>query len=292
MGKLQLTFLDVQHGSACHIETPAGMHFMFDLGTGDFDRSQGGDVHSPLVYLKRTKGVERLDGVFVSHPHRDHIDDIFNFDLLNPRSFWRPQHLAEANIRAGNRPGDAPKIDKYLEISNRYNQSFAPGESPGEPSNNGCNLFEVFIVTTPPQSNLNNHSIAAVIEYAGTKVLVTGDTESAGWDELLSRTAFVNAAKGTHILLAPHHGRESGFKEELFAAIGQPALTIISDTNAGETCVRQKYYNKSTGWGVSSRAAPSTSETRYCLTTRDDGTIQVSCWIDGSGKAWRSVTKK
>lgn len=235
MGNLELTFLDVQHGSACHILTPSGANFMFDLGTGDFDRSQTGDNHSPLLYLKNTRGVKTLDGVFITHPHRDHIDDIFNFDSLAPTLLWRPKHLTEQNIRAGNKPGDSAKIDKYLEISARYTETDFPGLSASSASNNGCDMFEVFAVVTPPQSNLNNHSMALVLSFARTKLLLTGDQEGAAWKELLANSRFVAAAKGTDILLASHHGRESGYCPELFDAIGQPCLTIVSDTNAGTT---------------------------------------------------------
>ena len=289
MSELALTFLDVQHGSACHIETPSGKHFMFDLGTGDFDKSQDGDNHSPLLYLKNSRGVSRLDGVIITHPHTDHIDDIFNFHSLKPAALWRPKHLTPESIRSGNRTSDNAKIEKYLQISAEYNQPVLITENPSETTNNGCDQFEIFGVTTPAQSNLNNHSMAAVVSFAGSKILLTGDQESAAWDELLQNRAFVSAVVGTDILLASHHGRESGFCEKLFEKTGKPCLTIVSDTNAGETCVRQKYYEKSSGWLVSSRSNMS-KETRYCLTTRNDGTIQVKCGPNENGTRYRSVT--
>ncbi len=266
---------------------------MFDLGTGDFDESQGGEDHSPLTYLKNSKRIDKLDGIFITHPHRDHIDDIENFEMLAPTVFWWASHLSDQEVYAGNKPQDSSKVATYLRICKKYSGTITHADSPGNIANNGCTQFEVFRVKNTNRGNLNDQSLALVIAYAGTKILMTGDQERGAWKELLANPAFVKAAGKTDILLASHHGRESGFHSELFDVIGNPSLVIISDTNAPSTCVRDKYYHKTndTGWNVHSRSGAE-SETRYCLTTRDDGTIQVTCKKDENGKTWRNVTRK
>lgn len=292
MSSLKLTFLDVQHGSACHIETPTGQNIMFDLGTGDFDESQGGSSHSPLQYLHNTKNVRKLDSVIITHPHADHISDIHNFDLLSPASLHCPRHLTADFIKKENQFKDQSKVSKYLEIVERYSGSFEPGQSPLQAPNHGCEQFELF-TCNPDSDNLNNHSTAAVISFAGTKFLLTGDTEKVGWEKLLSMPQFCQAATNIDILLASHHGRDNGFNEDLFELIGSPAIVIISDTAVGTTSVTQKYYGKSndTGWHVTNRSNGA-SEKRYCLTTRDDGTIEVICSKDAQGQNFRAITRK
>jgi beta-lactamase superfamily II metal-dependent hydrolase len=275
MSYLKLTFLDVQHGSACHIQMPSSQHILFDLGTGDFDSSQDGNNHSPIKYLQATFGVTQADGVVVTHPHADHIADIENFHLISPRVFWRPVHITEEAIRGGNRPGDSAKIDRYLEISKTYTGAVIPTTDPFSASVNGCSEFEIWGVRNCAQTNLNNQSLAATLSYAGTKFLLTGDQEKDAWDELFQNTAFVKAIQGTHILLASHHGRESGYYEPLFAQI-KPCLTIISDGPQGNTCVADKYRTKTGGWDVFSRKTKAQAS-RQVLTTRNDGTIQVTC---------------
>jgi competence protein ComEC len=292
MSSLTLTFLDVQHGSACHIETPTGQNIMFDLGTGDFDESQGGSSHSPLIYLHRTKKIQKLDSVIITHPHADHISDIQNFDLLSPTSFHCPRHLSTDFIKKQNQFKDQLKVSKYLEIVERYSASFEPGQSPLEAPNHGCEQFELF-TCNPDSDNLNNHSTAAVISFAGTKFLLTGDTEKLGWEKLLSMPRFCQKATNIDILLASHHGRDNGFNEDLFELIGSPSIVIISDTAVGPTSVTEKYYGKTNdaGWQVVNRSNGA-SEKRYCLTTRDDGTIEVICTKDANGNYFREITRK
>jgi beta-lactamase superfamily II metal-dependent hydrolase len=82
-GELTCLFWDVQHGSATYINTPANEHIVIDLGVGSYQ--QANLQFSPLRYLKYHYGVQQLNGVVITHPHRDHIDDIGNFDELSPR---------------------------------------------------------------------------------------------------------------------------------------------------------------------------------------------------------------
>src|SRR5947207_1780550 len=103
MSNLRFIFWDVEHGSATYMATPNGKHFAFDLGQGSYERNDA--VFSPLKNLYE-QGIRQLDGVVITHPHRDHLDDIFNFDLLSPRVLWRPKHLSEAAILQGNRMED------------------------------------------------------------------------------------------------------------------------------------------------------------------------------------------
>jgi competence protein ComEC len=64
--------------------------------------------------------------------------------------------------------------------------------------------------------NINNHSIVTVITYADVKVILCGDNEPDSWQELIIQKDFIKAISGTDILLAPHHGRDSGFYSDLF----------------------------------------------------------------------------
>ena len=132
---LEVTIWDVQHGSAAYIKTPDGKHIVVDLGTGSF-RNSTGDF-SPLLHLLRRYGVAQLDGVIITHPHTDHLDDIFNFYALNPKMLTRPRHLTDVEIKGGNQAGDLAKIERYLEIDKNFNEEIFPAGDPYSPSNNG-----------------------------------------------------------------------------------------------------------------------------------------------------------
>ena len=98
VNRLKIVLWDVQHGSAAFVETPNGTTFAIDLGTGSYDGSDG--EFSPLLRLKCKYGIERLDGLVITHPHRDHLDDIFNLDELPPRVLVCPE-LSHGRGRAG-----------------------------------------------------------------------------------------------------------------------------------------------------------------------------------------------
>jgi len=257
---------DVQHGSAALIRTPNGKNIVIDLGAGD--------DFSPLRSLKEA-GIGHIDHVTITHPHMDHIDDILNFDVLTPGTLLVPKHLTEDDIRGNNPPLDQEaeaKIRKYLEIRRRYSSPVGQNEDVDLPQNNGGVSIRTFVPSQSSKSNLNNHSVVTVIEYSGVKILVPGDNEAPSWTELLARNDFVNAVTGTHVLVAAHHGRESGFHERLFEVF-RPVITLVSDGRVVDTSVTGRYTTVSKGWKVNKRSGG--QETRYCLTTRNDGWIDV-----------------
>ncbi|KNZ68182.1 hypothetical protein Tfer_3284 [Thermincola ferriacetica] len=283
---LEIMIWDVQHGSATYAKTPEGKHFVIDLGTGSFVGDN--DEFSPLLHLKNNYGITSIDEVIITHPHTDHLDDIFNFDKLSPKALRRPKHLTEDDIRKANPDSDSDKIDKYLEINDRFNLTIKDEDNPELPENNGGVKFHCFTPTNCGKSNINNHSIVTVIEYLGVKVIIPGDNESASWKELLENSSFVKAISNANILVASHHGRDSGYCEEIFEHF-TPDLVIVSDDEETDTSVTDKYTKKANGWTVFKRSDRS-SKKRYCLTTRNDGEILIKIGKDSNGKVFMNVS--
>jgi beta-lactamase superfamily II metal-dependent hydrolase len=110
---------------------------------------------------------------------------------MNPRTLHRPRHLTEQDIRAGNRPGDSLKVDKYLETDSRYNADVlgTPGDVRVSANWGGVNI-SVFSPSACSRANLNNHSLVVVFEYLGFKVVIPGDNEEESWEELLLDEGF------------------------------------------------------------------------------------------------------
>jgi beta-lactamase superfamily II metal-dependent hydrolase len=270
---LEITVWDVNHGNATYIKTPNNRHIVVDLG----DR----DDFSPLQNLV-ARGVPQLDVAVITHPHRDHLDDIFNFYLITPPTLCRPNHLSEADIRNGNRDSDMPIIDEYLRISALYNASVSPVDDFNTPDNFGGAEFQVFVPRGCDKCNLNNHSLVVVVSYAGLKMVIPGDNEAPSWKELLKDPRFVQAVKGADVFLASHHGRQAGYCPELFEVMGKPKLVLISDTAHGDTSVTSSYSNQSQGWTVYD--SDGTADTRHCVTTRCDGHITIKFGWTGNGR--------
>jgi beta-lactamase superfamily II metal-dependent hydrolase len=269
---LDITVWDVNHGNATYINTPNDRHIVVDLGDGD--------DFSPLRHLAAT-GVPRLDVAMVTHPHRDHLDDIFNLHLLEPSTLWRPNHLTERDIRSGNREVDMSVIDEYLRISAQYNAPVNVFNDFRSRDNFGGVAFEVFVPRSCDRGNLNNHSLVLVVSYAGLKMVIPGDNESASWKELLKDPTFVRAVRGADVFLASHHGRLAGYCPELFEVMGKPRLVIVSDGVHGETSATNYYSNQARGWKV--YEPDGVSEQRFCLTTRCDGHIRIKMGWGATG---------
>ncbi|RPD43762.1 MBL fold metallo-hydrolase [Hymenobacter sediminis] len=277
---LYIRIWDVQHGSAAYVRTPEGRHMVVDLGVGDITGNNAGragdEWFSPLKCL-RDNGITQLDNVIITHPHTDHVDDIEEFYNMNPLVLTTPRHLTDEEVLNGNPRRDNNILGKYLEIRKRYSAPMPSGT--GVSSEKPSLDFTTFSPINCAKSNLNNQSIVVFLSYAGSTICIPGDPEGAAWRELLDQPGFIGYLKKTDILVASHHGRESGFCEDIFEHC-KPKLVVISDGQRGTTCVREKYYQKATGLSVGSHSNTSW-ETRYCLTTRRDGSIDI--WFTNDG---------
>jgi beta-lactamase superfamily II metal-dependent hydrolase len=281
---LKAVFWDVQHGSATYIQTPNHTDIVIDLGSGSVGQDE--TTFSPLLHLRRKYDVGSLDSVILTHPHRDHLDDIGNFAQFHPKALWRPKHLSEADVRKGNKPGDKEILDSYFNICAEYSNPVQ--SSPLAAETNGGVSIRTFHPTRCATSNLNNHSIVTVLSYASSTLLIPGDNESQSWLELLEDSSFLQAAKGTDIMLAPHHGREAGLCTELFEHI-QPNLIVVSDGPATDTSAVSRYSALAKGWKVHHRSGAA-DDTRKCVTTRSDGVVLVELGLNPNQKPFMSVT--
>jgi len=209
--ELLIIFYDVEHGSSAYLRTPDGKNMVIDLGVGSYKRSD--DTFSPLAHLWNRYGIRKLDCVFVTHPHRDHLDDINNFGAFSPSILYTPRHLTDDDVRTGNQGKEGPIVEKFLEIRRSYSFPVSPSSDVTVPANVGGMEIAAFNPYLSSRSNLNNHSLVIVITYAGSKIIIPGDNESPAWNELLKRPDFLAAINGVDILVAAHHGREAGYSE-------------------------------------------------------------------------------
>lgn len=286
----EVVFWDVQHGHMTYIKTPNNRHIVIDLGTGDYSKEK--EAFSPLLHLKNKYGVNQLDYVIITHPHLDHIDDILNFDTLNPKVLRRPKHLSNKEVMERVIERDREKFKKYCEINDRYSQPVDSSsyDSISNPQNWGGLELESYSPITCNHDNFNNHSIVSIISFADIKIVIPGDNEKSSFDELLAKKGFVDAITDADILLAPHHGRESGFNEDFVNAVN-PRLTIVSDAKFCDTSANARYTAKSRGWKVH-KTSNGTSRDRKCISTATDGEIVAHFGFQENGKRFLFVKTK
>lgn len=117
---LTVMIWDVDHGSAAYIKTPNGKHIAIDLGVGDMS---SGKEFSPLRHLKDNYAVTKLDKLVITHPHRDHLDDIGNVSLVSPRFLRVERDISDEHINKGNKPKDKDILGKYKTLLEEYKPS-------------------------------------------------------------------------------------------------------------------------------------------------------------------------
>ncbi len=259
-----MTVWNVQLGLAVHVKAPNGKYIVIDLGTGY-------DNESPLSKLKG----KNITYMVITHPHLDHIDDILHFDDNPPKILHRAKSISNYEVMDGVRDCDRDKFIKYCNINDRYNTPVEPDDEDNTKyaRNYGELKIETFSTSDCDHSNFNNFSIITVFSLSGIKVVVCGDNETESFLGLLmQQDDFKSAVSNADILVAPHHGRESAYLYD-FVSLVNPRLTIISDTHKTEASAVDKYIQMSRGWKVANSSGEVVD--RYCLTTRNDGNIQV-----------------
>lgn len=256
-----MTVWDVQLGLAIHVKAPNGKYIVIDLGTGTYESGNSAPI------LKRR--FDNIAYMILTHPHLDHISDILNFDINQPKILLRPKSLTNAEVMYGVRYCDRDRFEKYCEINDRYNSPVNIDDEnyTGNPYNYGGLNIQTFSTSDCDHSNFNNFSIITVFTLSGIKVVVCGDNEKESLDILMKRSDFKDAVRDANVLVAPHHGRESAYHSD-FVSLVNPKVTIISDTNKSDASASGKYTNMSRGLIVEGKW-------RKCLTTRNDGNITV-----------------
>lgn len=276
-GEMHLRIWDVQHGACTmlwhRLNGADGRLAMIDSGSAD--------DWTPSNYLRQQK-VAQVDYLFITNADQDHLSDLDGLWQQNipVRTLTRNPHPPAADLRriktAGGLSND---IERYLTIHETYNSPVT------EPFNlhMGGITQKTFYNPYPQFQDTNNLSCVVSIEFAGFRILFSGDLEEDGWLALLQREDFRNELAGVHVLVASHHGRESGYCEAVFDycspwAVVMSDKAIVHDTqNMAHTYRRHVAANRPNGVFVRT-----TGRQRHVLTTRNDGHIHFNVAANGS----------
>lgn len=269
---LTCTFLYMGHGTCVVLQTPDGKCLLYDAGSlGSPDIAA-----STIAECLWAAGITRLDGVILSHADVDHFNampgliarfstaGIFTspvmFDpLVHPDEESAPRQLrrelAEADIAVRQVFG-GDRIDLGGGASAR--------------------------VLHPPRQPLlgagdNANSVVVVLEFAGRRVLLTGDLESPGMEDVLAELPL-----DVDVLMAPHHGSRFSDPPGL-AEWCTPEWVVISGGDvAGSTEAAQTY--RAAGAEVLHTSAHGAIQFRIA-----HDAVTVRHW---SGGSWKPVEKR
>ncbi len=262
------TLWDVEHGLAIWLQTPAGQHHWIDAGrAGDF---------SPSKWVKEKYAVTKLDFLILSHPDGDHLNDLTQLveSLGNPRILLRNKSLPEEE-KFKSATLDYQKTFRILDTT--YISPVADAESPMNSTYNGGVEVKAGYNNYSESCTGNNTSVVAFYLYAGWLFVCPGDIEDSGWQELWTAKKevfepLIKAAKW-RILVAPHHGRESGYSQHMMDCIN-PHLALISDV-AGQSPTDKSFREKPLGLKLN-------GEIKKFLSTKQKGRIHFSITPEGA----------
>lgn len=134
-----------------------------------------------------------------------------------------------------------------------------------------------------PFTDTNNLSVAVFVSWGSFTMLLGGDMECAGWEQLLRNPLFVARLREVKIYVASHHGRENGKCAALFQYM-RPDVIIFSDgPKRHATQETRDWYaarvsgiiDNSKNWSIKGPAK------RHVMTTRSDGTLTIKVTPQG-----------
>lgn len=263
---LQLTIIDVGHGECVLIRTPDSKNYLYDAGRmGDAERSFQ-SIAGVLWY----EGIARLDGIFLSHADSDHYNALQGI----AKRFW-VKRLSTTTQVVSHR---SPQLQRILEkLSAREVRLDIWGVGGTEV----IGSTKLHALHPPPEGvsgNDNANSLCLEIEYAGRKVLLTGDLEGAGTAALLKQPS-----RKVDVLLAPHHGSVSQNPRPLLQWC-TPRYTVISGgPRASSSKVQAAYKQANNATLITHR------DGAIRVTITDDGRISAQHWVF---PGWQEYSKE
>ena len=282
---MKIIVFDVGNASCNYICSPNKYAMMIDCGSSS-------EKQNPVDFIKNCNNSR--DGLFKTKPF------VTSEGKAYPLALLHITHPDDDHVRNAERVCKelepyllcrtyTEKFDDAVSINKNYVQNLDKvyrGSNP-EPINWGFEencTFSVPIETVKTDPTLrnkvrNNSSIIRYVKYNGIRILFAGDLETAGWDWLAKNNAsFKTLMKsGLDVLVAPHHGHDSGFPKALFDLTGNVKTIILSkDSEATKegTDVYTGYSNYADGvryYNVNDKC----TYFGKVLTTRSNGNIYL-----------------
>ena len=208
---LDCTFIAVGHGCSVLVELPGGKNVLYDAGQLGSPEAAARSIASCLW----SRGLTHLDAVVISHADVDHYNALpalleqFSVGVV----YVSPVMFDEKT----------PALQKLVAALDRYSVPLREIWSGDRLStDDGCRIEVLHPSKQGVLGSDNANSIVLSLEYAGGRILLTGDLETPGLEEVLAE-----APLDCDVVLAPHHGSHHSDPQG-FAAWATPEWVVIS----------------------------------------------------------------
>ncbi|MCC6125163.1 MAG: ComEC/Rec2 family competence protein [Pirellulales bacterium] len=257
-GELRCTFVSVGHGAATIVELPSGQTLLYDAGQMSAPKRAARNIAGCLW----SRGITHLDAVVLSHADSDHFNALP--DLLEKFA------VGAVYVPPGMFDEPPPSVRELRAAIDRHQipcmALCAGGRLPG---GENCRIEALH----PPQrggpGGDNANSLVLSIDYRGRRILLPGDLEGQGLEELLAEEPLPS-----DVLLAPHHGSRQSNSPAL-AAWCRPKWIVLSGDGRWSTPETEATYRAVGG---------------QILNTHRDGAISFT--FDGRGINVETFLKK
>ena len=210
--ELRCTFLSVGHGLAVVVELPGGRTLVYDAG----QMQDGARAMQTVQGALWQRGVRSVDALVISHADIDHFNGVPGL----ARTLSIGGVLVHESFLDFRQPGVKKTCDVLTDRRVPIKLIRAGDHVNLDPAVR-LNVLHPTSSDRLPTDNAN--SIVLEIEYAGRRILLTGDLERDGLEYVLLQTP-----RHIDIFLAPHHGRVAASPHRL-AEWANPDWVIVSD---------------------------------------------------------------
>lgn len=224
-GEFRCTFLAVGHGGCIVMETPGGQVMLYDAGS-----IAGPDLTRRYIapYLW-SRGIRRIDDVFLSHADLDHFNGVpallerFSVGRITctPTFAQRDMKAVHTTLTAIDRP-NVPR--RVVSVGERCWDV------------DGVSIDVLHPPTEGPEGKENARSLVLHVRHRELSILLTGDLEDAGLDQVLAMPP-----PNVDVLMAPHHGSAKSNTSKL-ARWASPRLVVFCQASSDNTSDAARVY--------------------------------------------------
>jgi len=254
--------LNVGHGFCAYVVADNGNLLLVDCG------HRNAPEFRPSLYLHGL-GQRSTERLFITNYDQDHISDLPNVGRLLPVRLLHRNKTITAEVLRTLKLEAGPLTDAMQELIDMMSTYTAAESNPPDLPRVS---WETFAATYGRDfEDTNNLSMVVFLQCGELGVLIPGDLEEAGWQHHLRNPQFRGMLSRVHVLVASHHGRESGYCAEVFECC-TPNVVVFSDSEIvhGTQEMASAYAAHATGITFN-------GQTRHVLSTRSDGAI---AWRD------------
>ncbi len=255
-GRLVVTFFETGLGDATLVELPDGRAFLVDAGIG-------WHVDHILRYLD-VRGIERLDGIVLTHPHFDHYGGIAEIVERVPTAALYHNGV-RGRLGAWRRTESTLAARGVLSVVVRRGDELASLARPGTGASVEVLYPDDGASARGAVENKNRGTVVFRLTHGALRFLFLGDAEWAEEERLLALEGADGLA--VDVLKLGHHASPLSGGEEFLRAV-RPRVAVAMGTEVVNVPLFWPKPNRRIRRVLRDLGTP-------ILTTGDDGAIQI-----------------